>query len=57
MKVVLQQPHEHAGIKHPAGAEIEVSQSDAEWLEKQDVIAAGKRSLVKTDINPTEVTQ
>jgi hypothetical protein len=57
MKVVLQQPHEHAGTKHPAGAEIDVSQLDAQWLEKQNVIPAGKRSLVKTDINPTEVTQ
>lgn len=57
MKVILQQPHEHAGIQYAAGAEIDVSQPDAEWLEKQDVTLAGKRSLVKTDINPTEVTQ
>lgn len=55
MKVILKQPHEHAGTQHPAGAEIDVSQSDADWLAEQNVIEAGKRDLVKTDTNPTEV--
>ncbi|MEO6917564.1 MAG: hypothetical protein ABI171_00700 [Collimonas sp.] len=55
MKVTLKQPHEHAGTAYPAGAEIDVSQLDADWLVKQNMIEAGKQPVNKTDGNPTEV--
>jgi hypothetical protein len=37
-KVTLKQPHEHAGEKFPAGAEIEVNPADEQWLREHKVI-------------------
>lgn len=31
-KIILTQPHTHAGVLHAIGAEIEVLLHDAEWL-------------------------
>lgn len=32
MQIILNHPHTHAGKLHPPGAELDVSQRDAEWL-------------------------
>lgn len=32
MQIILNHPHIHAGQPHIAGAELDVSQRDAEWL-------------------------
>lgn len=32
MQILLNHPHTHAGQPHIAGAELDVSQRDAEWL-------------------------
>jgi hypothetical protein len=39
MKVTLNKPHTHAGVDHPAGAVINVTHTDAEWLIAADVIS------------------
>jgi len=32
MQIILNHPHTHAGQPHPAGAELDINQRDAEWL-------------------------
>lgn len=38
MKVTLKKPHTHAGVEHPAGAEIDVTEQDAVFLMEHGVI-------------------
>ena len=39
-KVKLKAAHTHAGVDYPAGAEIDVDKSTAEWLRNAGVIDA-----------------
>jgi hypothetical protein len=38
IKVKLKQKHSHAGTEYEPGAEIEVTQAQADWLKAQGVI-------------------
>lgn len=40
MKVTLAKAHEHAGVEYPAGAEIDVTSAEADYLSKQGVTGA-----------------
>ena len=37
MRITLDHPHTHAGVDHDAGAALDVSAIDADWLITQDV--------------------
>ncbi|MDH0494248.1 DUF7210 family protein [Comamonas aquatica] len=39
VKVTLAKAHTHAGVDHPAGAELEVDQATATWLQEHAVTA------------------
>ena len=52
VKIKLEKPHTHAGKEYEAGDEIEVSERQAEWLEK--IEAAIKSVNVKRSAGESE---
>ena len=51
MNVTLKQPHTHAGVDHPVGAVIDVTEMDATFLMEHGVIddlPAGKAKVKTT---------
>ncbi|WP_157314564.1 hypothetical protein [Chitinibacter sp. GC72] len=53
--VVLKAPHTHAGISHPAGSRLDLSQSDADWLIQQQV-AELRPNAASSGVNPKPAT-
>jgi hypothetical protein len=47
VKVTLKQPHTHAGVRHPAGETIEISERQARWLAEHGVIQKSAAKATK----------
>lgn len=39
VEVTLAKPHRHAGEKYPAGAKIQVTEHDRDWLVANEIIS------------------